>query len=324
MKGRRKDCEPANTCWCHSLCLGASCSDIFGTSNMAIFFYGSVASGLVSKEAVLWVSKFGIHISLESIILLNNILFLIHKHGCVLLLHYTIINHLIICNVIHLRDVIKCCPIQSINSKFLSSLSNNPVPIPPQKKHTANQIQLFHTTCYPCKGYSPFETLLHFFQSEYLSSKNSSVQYPPSLTMAAKFFPSECIWSPIPLLIDWEVSLYHDVLDHGFSADLLNELFPLGSCHKLYIFLRSLWLKYPGTSFGNYILMPCSLLVQTHSNCRWIWHKHHSSFCLSISWYLYCLSSIHCHLKLHWIRSSVLWNFQKMVCKILVFFSNTR
>lgn len=147
-RNERKDSESALTCWCHLLHLDALCDDIIGTNNMAIFFHQSVASSLVSKETILWVSKFCIQFCLKSIKLLNNFPFLIHKHRCVHLLSQISIHHLVIDNVIHLRDVIKFHPILPINSKFPSLLSNNLMPIPLQKAISPLNPTIPHKTSY--------------------------------------------------------------------------------------------------------------------------------------------------------------------------------
>ncbi len=215
---------------------------------MVIFFHQSVAFSLVNKEMILWVSKFCIHFPSKPIKLINYFPFLIHKHRCVQLLHYPSTHHLIVNNVIHLRDVIKCGPIWLIICKFLSLMGKSPVPVPLQKNISPTQSNHSLWNAIPTK-FTDHLKLCYIFWGEYRWLRSSSVQYPLSLTAAAKLFLSECKWSPIPLLFGQEVSLYHNVLDHGYSFKLVNKLF-LHCCYH-YILLPSIVLSYPVNSFCN-------------------------------------------------------------------------
>ncbi len=61
--------------------------------------------------------------------LLNYCSFWIHEHRFLHLFHYLRKDHFIMDNVIFLIDIVQYCPIRPINSKLLSSLGYNLVPI---------------------------------------------------------------------------------------------------------------------------------------------------------------------------------------------------
>ncbi len=119
--------------------------------------------------------------------------FLIHKNRFLHLLRYICINRLIVNYVIHLGNVDQCCPVWLIASKFLSSLSDNPLPIPLQEAMQTNPYQLCHETNCSCKVSIPFETWQHHFEGEYPSFTDNACRIFPIWMQMATNSSSACL-----------------------------------------------------------------------------------------------------------------------------------